>query len=310
MNSKPKIPVILGPTAAGKTALGCSVCERLGGEIISADSRQIYKYMDIGTAKPTPEEIQRAPHHLVDFLEPDSVFSAGDFVTAAVAAVEEISARGKLPVIVGGAGLYIRALTQGIFEGKSSDPQLREELMDHYDRGGSEAMLQELRELDPEYAPKVHLNDRKKLVRFFEVYRTTGLTISRLKEKQGDGWIIPLTAGLTLERELLYERIENRVDKMIQNGLIDEVRSLRKMGFGEELNSMNSPGYKEVHGFIERKIDYDEMIESIKRNTRRFAKRQITWFKKEKGVKWFQPDDLDAIIEYIKTGLEIPNRKS
>ena len=260
--------------------------------------------MRIGTARPTPEEIARTPHHLVDFMEPDHVFSAGDFVKAAMDAAADIISRGKLPLIAGGAGFYIRALTQGIFEGKSSDRQIRAELTEQYDRGGGESMLRELQELDPDYARKVHLNDRKKLVRFFEVYKTTGLTISRLRDQQGDGWIEPVTAGITLKREILYERIDQRVDVMIESGLIDEVRALIKMGYGRELNSMNSPGYKEVHDFIERKIEYDEMIEVIKRNTCRFAKRQITWFKKEKGVVWFEPGDIDGIFDYISGKLE------
>lgn len=304
MPSKPKIPVILGPTATGKTAAACEICQRLNAEIISADSRQIYKYMNIGTARPTPEEIALAPHHLIDFLEPDQVFSAGDFVKAALEAIADIAGRGKLPLIEGGAGFYIRALTQGIFEGKSSDGQIRAELTERYNAGGGESMLKELRDLDPGYALKVHLNDRKKLVRFFEVYQTTGLTIGQLRSRQGDGWIEPVTAGISLDREILYERIEQRVDSMIEKGLIDEVRTLITMGYGRELNSMNSPGYKEVHDFIERKIEYDEMIEAIKRNTRRFAKRQITWFKKEPGVEWFEPDDIEGIFNYFEGKLE------
>ena len=304
MSSKPKIPVILGPTAAGKTAAACEICQRLNAEIISADSRQIYKYMNIGTAKPAPEETALAPHHLIDFLEPDQVFSAGDFVKAALGAIADIAGRGKLPLIAGGAGFYIRALTQGIFEGKSSDPIIRAKLMERYDGGGGEAMLKELEDLDPGYVSKVHLNDRKKLIRFFEVYQTTGLTISQLRSRQGDGWIEPVNIGISLEREILYERIEQRVDLMLENGLIDEVRALLKMGYGRELNSMNSPGYKEVYDFIERKIEYDEMIEAIKRNTRRFAKRQITWFKKEPGVEWFKPDDIESIFNYLEGKLE------
>lgn len=308
VNGKLRIPVILGPTAVGKTAVGISVAEALNGEIISADSRQIYRGMTIGTAKPSKEELGRVRHHLIDILEPDELFSAGEFVRRAMAAIEDIISRGKLPIVAGGAGLYIRALTKGIFDGESSDDDIRAELQRRYDKNGGENMMAQLRKIDPEYADKVHQNDKKKLVRALEIYHTTGMTITELSRVQGNGWIEPISVGLELQREALYERINRRVEAMIEAGLIEEVEDLRKLGYGKDLNSMNSPGYKEVSDYLDGKIDEYEMVESIKRNTRRYAKRQITWFKKEEGVRWVDVSGgfgkaAKEIIEYIKENL-------
>ncbi|NQS97307.1 MAG: tRNA (adenosine(37)-N6)-dimethylallyltransferase MiaA [candidate division Zixibacteria bacterium] len=308
LNEKPKIPVILGPTAAGKTAVGIAAAEAMNGEIVSADSRQIYRGMTIGTAKPSKGALGRVRHHLIDILEPDELFSAGEFVRRAMAAIEDIASRGKLPIVVGGAGLYIRALTRGIFNGESSDADFRTELQCQYEQGGSEDLLAQLRRIDPEYAGKVHLNDKKKLVRALEIYHTTGMTITELNRVQGDGWIEPISIGLELPRETLYERINQRVKAMIEAGLIEEVESLRSKGYGRDLNSINSPGYVEVYDYLDGNIGYDEIIELIKRNTRRYAKRQITWFRKEEGVRWVDvskgyDDVAGEVIGYIKENL-------
>ena len=305
MLGKPVIPVILGPTASGKTAVGIEVCEKLNGEIISADSRQIYRMMNIGTAKPGPEELSRCRHHLIDFLDPKEIFSAGDFVKAAVVVTEEIISRNKLPVIVGGAGLYLKALTEGIFEGDSSDPQVRQKLEKEYDSGHPEELYDRLTKIDPAYAKIVHPNDRKKLVRALEIFEVTGLTVSELNEHQPSGKIAGIMCGLTLPREELYRRIEERVDKMLADGLIDEVAHLKEIGLTEEDNSMKSPGYKEVLQYLDGAIKYDEMTELIKQNTRRYAKRQITWFKNTPNVKWFDAGNglestAEVIVNYIE----------
>ena len=302
MTEKPNILVILGPTASGKTAAAIEICRRLDGEIISADSRQIYRFMDIGTAKPTRQECAAAQHHLIDFLDPAETWSAGDFVRAALVCIEDIKNRGKLPVIAGGATLYIRSLTHGIFAGGSFDDSIRAELMTRYDRGKGEQLHQELRRLDPEYAEKVHLNDRKKLVRFFEVYHTTGYTISQLKDEQSGGWIEPITIGLHWERSELYDRIDRRVDMMMENGLPEEVKRLRKMGYDKNLNSLNSPGYKELFDYLDGECTFDDAVETIKRNTRRYAKRQMTWFRKD-NPRWFPPDDIEGMVKYIGDNL-------
>jgi tRNA dimethylallyltransferase len=301
-NHKSQIPIILGPTGVGKTAIGIPVAERLNGEIISADSRQIYRGMTIGTAKPSAEEQRRIPHQLVDILEPNEVFSAGEFVRRALLAIADIQARGKLPIIVGGAGLYIRALTKGIFTGESKDMAVRKELEFRYDSGEAEMMLEKLLALDPQYAMKVHLNDRKKIVRFFEIYRVSGMTISELAKFQSDGWIDPILIGLQFPREELYRRIDTRVDAMLEAGLIAEVEALKAKGFSRVLNALNSPGYEEVYDYLDGKIDFDTMKDLIKRHTRHYAKRQITWFKREEGVKWFEASTtpVKEICEYIE----------
>jgi len=307
--SKPKIPVILGPTAIGKTDIGIRVGIELNGEIISADSRQIYKYMDIGTAKPTSEEIALCPHHLIDFLDPEEVFSAGDFVQEAVKCISDITGRGKNPIIVGGAGLYIKALTEGIFAGDSSDLQIRENLNTEYDSGKAEKLLDYLRNLDPEYARLVHINDKKKLVRALEIYQVSGYTISQLKEHQGDGEVEGILCGLRLDRERLYQRINHRVGLMLKGGLIEEVEKLRNRGLTQNCNSMKSPGYKEVLDYLDGELELNEMIDLIKRNTRRYAKRQMTWFGKMENIRWFEMENdikpvAKQLTDYINQNLE------
>ena len=309
MPEKPVIPVILGPTAIGKTAIGIKVCEKLNGEIISADSRQIYRQMNIGTAKPTQDELSRRRHHLIDFLDPKEVFSAGDFVRAAVNAIQDITARGKLPVIVGGAGLYIKALTEGIFEGDSSNPDVRRRLEEEYDSGRSEELYDRLKRIDPVYSEIVHPNDRKKLVRALEIYEVTGLTVSELNEHQPSGKIEGIMCGLTMPRESLYRRIEERVDKMLADGLVEEVKLLKENGLTEEDNSMKSPGYKEVLNYLDGALHHDEMTKLIKQNTRRYAKRQITWFKNTPNVKWFDVGEggektVDDILKEIHSKIK------
>lgn len=292
------IPVILGPTASGKTEIGIAICLRLNGEIVSADSRQIYRKMDIGSAKPTPAQQSLVKHHLIDILDPDQSFSAGDFVRCALEAIADIQSRGKLPVIVGGATLYLRALTQGIFSGRSSDPELRSSLLQRYGSGEAQSLCEEMTLLDPAYAAKVHLNDGKKIVRFFEIYHSTGLTVSQLKSHQSGGYIDSIIIGIQLNRAELYTRIDQRVDRMIESGLLQEVQGLRDAGYHKDLNSMNSPGYREIFDFLEGKITWDKAVELIKQGTRRYAKRQITWFKKDPAV-WFQPNHIDDIIAHI-----------
>jgi len=300
LTSKPKIPVILGPTAIGKTEIGIKVGIELNAEIISADSRQIYKYMNIGTAKPTLDEIARCRHHMIDFLDPEEVFSAGDFVRKAVEAAQEIIGRGRIPVLVGGAGLYIKALTEGIFAGDSSEPEIRERLNWEYESGRAEEMLEHLRILDPDYAGLVHVNDKKKLVRALEIYQVSGYTISELKEHQGEGEVEGILCGLGMDREKLYYRINHRVDSMLEAGLVKEVENLRNRGLTKDHNSMKSPGYKEVLDYLDGNISRGDMIEMIKRNTRRYAKRQITWFGKMKDIEWF---DLNEGIEHVIPGI-------
>ncbi len=296
----------MGPTAVGKTAVGIAVCEELKGEIISADSRQIYRGMTIGTAKSSPGELALVRHHLLDILNPDQVFSAGEFVRCAAQAAQDIKSRGKLPIVVGGAGLYIKALTDGIFEGESRDPALREKLEREYDSGAAEAMFKRLRSLDPQYADIVHLNDRKKLVRALEIIQTAGMPISELGRVQRPGPFEGLFCGLNMPRQRLYDRIEDRAERMIEAGLVEEVKALRNQSYQRDLNSLNSPGYSEIYDYLEGKLSLEEAAALIKRNTRRYAKRQMTWFRRDSRIKWFEAaEDLQRTAEEIIIHIKI-----
>lgn len=304
--SRPRIPVILGPTAVGKTAAGILIAEAMNGEIISADSRQLYRMMNIGSAKPSIEELDRVPHHMIDIADPDETFSAGEFARQACQAVVKIIDSRKLPIVVGGAGLYIQAMAEGLFSGKSSDTEIRKRLKKEYDERGAESLFEELKNIDPEYAQIVHMNDKKKLLRALEIYRVTGMTVSELGGNQSKGYIEPVYIGLTGPRDWLYDRIEQRVEWMLANGVLEEVIELRRRGYGRELNSMNSPGYREVFQYLDDEIEYDRMLELIQRNTRRYAKRQMTWFRRlGDKVEWFaadrEPDIIaEEIVEYLK----------
>lgn len=277
---------ILGPTAVGKTELALSIADRIGGEIISVDSRQIYRYMDIGTAKPTPEQLNLVPHHMIDCVTPDETFSVADYQKGADRAIEEIHQRGKVPMLVGGSGLYFRAVVDGIFQGPQADTSFRHELRQEAEELGIQHLYNRLESVDPEAAARIHHNDLIRIIRALEVYEKSGKRISELQKqwKHSEPRYDFAAFGLTRPRSELYKRIEARVDQMMTQGLLDEVRSLSK--YSRDLPSMNCLGYKELFSFLDGQCDLDEAIRLIKRNTRRFAKRQLTWFKKDKRIRW------------------------
>ncbi len=286
----PKIAVITGPTATGKTALGVCLAKELNGEIVSADSMQVYKRMDIGTAKVTPEEMQGIPHHMIDVAEPYENYSVARYVKEADACVQDIFMRGKLPVIVGGTGLYIDSLASGRdFDDNASDESLRKELEERYVLLGGEKMLEELSKIDPERAQKLHPSDRKRILRAIEVYYTTGRTIT---EHDKETQKLPpkydaVTVALSFEnREDLYARIDKRADLMAKAGLFDEVRSLIDSGVSDKCTSMQAIGYKEAALAVRGEISEGEAIELIKRESRRYAKRQLTWLRRKEGIGW------------------------
>ena len=288
----PKIVVITGPTGTGKTKLGVMLAQMLNGEIVSADSMQVYRRMDIGTAKVRPEESCGIKHHMIDIAEPDEPFSAAEYVTRATECIDGILARGKLPIVVGGTNLYIDSLIAGIdFADNSSDGALRDELNAEYDRLGGEAMLGLLRGFDPERAQKLHPADKKRIVRAIEVYKLTGRTITehdeetRLRPKRYDAAIIALDYE---DRARLYERIDDRVDEMVSAGLFDEVKGLLDAGLGENSTAMQAIGYKEPAAFFRGEISYGEAVEQIKRESRRYAKRQLTWLRRNGDVFWIR----------------------
>lgn len=288
---RPKIAVITGPTATGKTRLGILLANRLGGEIVSGDSMQIYRGMDIGTAKPTPEERAAAPHHMIDIASPDEEWSVSRYVEAADAAVQDILARGKLPIVVGGTGLYIDALVRGteFSERSEADELCRAELEERYEEIGGEAMLTELGQLDPERAAKLHPADKKRIVRAMEVYLLTGETItehdrkSRAAEDRYDAAYIVLDYA---DRAALYARIDARVDEMVAAGLFGEVE--RVFAAGVSNTARQAIGYKEAYAALTGEITRAEAVELIKRESRRYAKRQLTWLRRRPGALWIR----------------------
>lgn len=286
----PKIAVITGPTASGKTALGVALAEALHGEVVSADSMQIYRRMDIGTAKPTPEEMRGVPHHMIDVAEPGENYSVARYVEEASACVDDILARGKLPVVVGGTGLYIDSLCAGrTFADGTSDSALRQELNERYDEIGGEGLLGELRKVDPERALKLHAADKKRIVRAMEVYILTGKTIT---QHDAETRSLPPrydAARIALDfenRADLYARIDRRVDAMVEAGLFDEVRALLAEGVPADCTAMQAIGYKEAVGAVRGEISEAEAAGRIRQESRRYAKRQLTWLRRDPSLFW------------------------
>ena len=299
------IPLIVigGPTASGKTALSVALAKKIGGEIVSADSMQIYKYMDIGSAKPTEEEKEGVPHHLMDVALPTENFSLGDYLVLARKAIEDINSRGKMPIVVGGTGLYINSLINNIELTDETDTlKIREKLTEFVQKEGIEALYERLQTIDPESAQRIHPNNVKRVMRAIEIYESTGKTMTQsLKDSQKTKIYKAYQYGINYDREVLYERINKRVDIMIKQGLVDEVQALVKMGCSRNNTSMQGIGYKEVLDYLDGKTDENEMANEIKQATRRYAKRQITWFKRNDMI-WLRPDeiDVDALVKEIR----------
>lgn len=287
LSRKRLVAAIVGPTCSGKTRIGMEFAEMTDGEIISADSRQIYKLIDIGTAKPTGEEIARVPHHLVDIVPLDEVVSAGAYGRLARDAVVDIFSRNKQPIIVGGSGLYVKAAVDGLFEAPEIDDHVRRELRKELKSEGPDKLLRELRRVDPEAAKGMLPQNYKRILRALEVYRSSGKKISALRaERTEKPDFKTLQFGILLEREELYRRIEKRVDEMIEAGLVEEVKELLRRGFDPKLNSLQTVGYKEGIGYVLGKITFRDMVGLIKTNTRRYAKRQMTWFRRDSRIIW------------------------
>ena len=289
---QPKLVVITGPTASGKTALGVALARRFGGEVVSADSMQIYRGMDIGTAKPTPEEIQGVPHHMIDIADPTENYSVSRYAEEASACVDDILARAKLPIVVGGTGLYIDSLIAGrTFADGTADTALRQELSERYDEIGGEGLLGELRKVDPERAAKLHPADKKRIVRAMEVYILTGRTITqhdaetRAVPPRYDAAKIALDFAV---RQDLYDRIDRRVDIMVQQGLFDEVRALLAAGVPADCTAMQAIGYKEAVAAVQGKAAPQDAVAAIQLASRRYAKRQLTWLRRDQDLFWLR----------------------
>lgn len=296
---KPKVIVICGPTASGKTALSIELAKKVNGEIISSDSMQIYKYMDIGTAKPSKDEMQGIKHYLLDFLEPNQRYSVAEFKKDAEIAIEEILAKGKTPIIVGGTGLYVDSLIYGIeYQDIKLDEKYRQKLEDRASKEGLEKLYEEAQKIDPQAMEKISPNDKKRILRVLEIYKATGKNKTEQEiesRKNGIKYDYKVFA-INWDREALYERINKRVDMMIEQGLIQEVEQLLKK-YNKFPTAMQGLGYKEVVEYLQRITTKEEMIEKIKMETRRYAKRQITWFKKNKQTIWIGPKDLQRILD-------------
>jgi tRNA dimethylallyltransferase len=304
-----RVLVIAGPTAVGKSALAIELAERLEAEIVSADSVQVYRGMDIGSAKPSPVQRARVPHHLIDVVDPDETFSAGRYLKMAAAAITSIAARGKRPLVVGGSGLYLRALLSGLVEGAESDPEVRARLAVQLQRAGLEAVRRRLAEVDPEAARRIHPTDAYRIMRALEVYELTGRPLSQVQAKHGwkGGRFDPFWIGVTEERALLYERIGVRCEEMVKQGLLEEVRHLVAMGYSLSLRPLRSLGYKQMGEVLRGERTLPEAIEEMKRATRRYAKRQLTWFRAIPAMTWFSPTlEREAIARRAADAFESP----
>lgn len=301
---KSKVLVIAGPTASGKTKIGVELAKRLDGEIISADSMQIYKHMNIGTAKPTINEMQNIPHHLIDFVEIGENFSVVQYKEMATRCIEDILSRGKVPIFVGGTGLYINSITEEIkYDEAAENKEIREKLEKIAETEGNERLYEKLKEVDIDTYNRLHINDTKRIIRALEVFEATGITItehqkmSKEIEKKYDYKIV----GLWMERENLYNRINLRVDKMIEDGLEDEARNIIEMIKNNgKITSFQAIGYKEFLKYFNGEVSLEDAIASIKQESRRYAKRQVTWFKRTNGLKWINVDrDINDVINDI-----------
>ena len=300
---KQKLIVVAGPTASGKTRLAIDIAKSVNGEIVNADSMQIYKYMNIGSAKPTLEEQSEAKHHLIDFLDPDEEFSVADYTDLAHKVIAEIASRGKVPIMCGGTGLYINSVVNDITFGEiETDYKLREELNELAKQHGSQYLLDILKEFDPVSAQRLHPGNLRRIVRAIEFYRTTGIPISEHQEmtKQKESRYEPLMLCVKWDREVLYDRINKRVDIMMNDGLLDEVKQLMEMGYTKELNSMKGIGYKEIIDYFEGNMSLEDTVNLIKQSSRRYAKRQLTWFRRDKRIHW-----LDANEDFLAEGIQL-----
>ncbi len=294
---KQKIICVVGPTASGKTALGIELCKLLDGEVVSADSMQIYRDMHIASAAPDIDEMQGIPHHLVEFLPYGSSFTVADYVKLARKEIDAIGLCGKIPVIVGGTGLYINSLANNIeFIESDTDLKLRNQITEEFDSVGGAVMLERLRQIDAETADKLHENDKRRIIRAFEIYQSTGNTKSfndRLSVTSESPYCACMIGITYRDRELLYERINRRVDIMLENGLLDEAKAAfdKKLGGG----AVQAIGHKEFFDYFKGEISLQEAVENLKRSTRRYAKRQLTWFNKDSRINWIYADETDDV---------------
>lgn len=306
MESKEKkLLIIVGPTGVGKSIVAICLAQRFSGEVISCDSMQVYKGFDIGTDKIPQEKRENITHHLLDILDSSDQFTAAEFARRSTDAIRLILDRKKLPIIAGGTGLYIKALIEGLFPEDRKDPLIRRELEGEANEKGLETLWERLGRIDPVYGKQIGKNDRIRIIRALEVYTATGKPISEhfssTKPYVCDFNIIQI--GLKLDRDELYKRIEDRVEKMYERGIVEEVKGLFKAGVSESAPPFRALGYKHVLQYLKKEISLEEAIRLTKRDTRHYAKRQMTWFRKREGIRWFDPHDFPKISEYVSDRL-------
>lgn len=305
--NRPQIVIITGPTATGKTALALDLATRHGAEIVGADSRQVYRYLDIGTAKPTTEQQALVLHHLLDVVNPNERFDGARFRTLALDAIRAILARGKRVLVVGGTGLYVRALTRGLFAGPPADLELRARLQEQEQCEGKGFLHRWLQTVDPESANRLHPNDLVRLIRALEVFLLTGTPISQWQREHGfrESPFSTLTIGLVMERESLARGIELRCRQMVQGGLVEEVRRVWAMGYGPDLPAMRTIGYAQIGAMLQGRSSMDEALTRMALETKRLAKRQLTWLRGEPNIQWFTPmqrQDIASVAERFWVG--------
>ena len=311
MTASVPVAAVVGPTATGKTHLAVELALRFGGEVISADSMQIYSGLDIGTAKPTLEEMQGVPHHLVGFLDPSQPFSVAEYVRLASEAAADISKRGRLPIIAGGTGLYVSSFLKGLnFSPEGRDDALRNRLREKAEHDGPQSLVEELRTFDPESAARIHPNNVGRVIRAIEVYRVTGVTMTeQLRRSREAPSVYDATViGLAYrDRAKLYEAINRRVDRMMETGLLQEAKSVYTME--RSATAAQAIGYKEFFPYFRGECTLEESVETVKRESRRYAKRQLTWFRREESVEWLFVDEFDGFQQLLARACELVRRK-
>jgi tRNA dimethylallyltransferase len=308
--SRPKAIIIAGPTGVGKTSFAIRLAGCFQGQIIGADSMQIYRRMDIGTAKPTLEERSMVPHHMLDIVNPDEPFDAETYATLSLSVITDMRERGITPFVVGGTGLYIKALIHGLFDSRPADREIRARLKREAGKEGAAVVYERLKRVDPETAGTLHVNDTYRIIRALEIFEATGSPISeyRRRHRFQKRRLTTLKLGLHMERDRLYKRIDERVETMIHAGLLDEVKNLRDSGYSAELKSMQSIGYRHMFDFLEGRVSWSEALRTMKRDTRRYAKRQMTWFKADREIVWVDPlvsgEVEDRIGEFLSSNAQ------
>jgi len=297
-----RIIIVCGPTAVGKTGVALKLAAAAGAQIVGADSMQIYRYMDIGTAKPTAKEQARVPHHLVDFCDPAEPFNAAAYSRLARKAIDRLLEKGVVPLVVGGTGLYIKGLLGGLFPAPSPDRSIRQRLQAEAEQLGTPALHDRLVRVDPSTAARLHPNDTARVVRALEVLAATGEPISRQQDRHRfeDEPYRALKIGLFLKREVLYRRIDRRCDAMLEAGLIEEVKDLLKRGYSPQLKSMQSIGYRHVVDYLQGRATFEETRRLFCRDTRRYAKRQLTWFRSDPEIRWLTPEETNKACSMIR----------